>query len=317
MYPTLALFFLDCLKVSNCYPSWRRFCRAGLWVVLGAIFEVSINAADEPGNQSASAPTNATEALKLPEQCSYTMEMKLLNIPPELQNIRSQLPENFGSHSFKYYQSGEKTRTEMGLPSAAAANETGKKTKKQAGKAGGLGIEHSIIITDAGQKTLTSIYPDLKSYVVMLMPAQIQKLHEKDPNVATQVMQKEKLGEETIDGRLCYKYRMVTRTSGTTNDSTVWFAKDLPELPVRIQNDKVIIVFRDIALAKPDAKLFEAPASYTRYDDMQKFVKERIKTGGGSEVAKIFVDMLVNSAAGAAGGALGGILRMPMPFPGR
>jgi hypothetical protein len=65
-------------------------------------------------------------------------------------------------------------------------------------------------------------------------------------------------------------------------ETTVWYAADMNNFPIRIQmpaeeGSTVIMTFKDIKLARPDAKQFEAPAGLTRYTSGEALVDAMTK----------------------------------------
>jgi hypothetical protein len=63
-------------------------------------------------------------------------------------------------------------------------------------------------------------------------------------------------------------------------EATVWNAKDLKNFPVKIQHTQEgvesTLYFKDVKLAKPDASLFEPPAKYKKYSNMQELMQQEI-----------------------------------------
>jgi hypothetical protein len=97
------------------------------------------------------------------------------------------------------------------------------------------------------------------------------------------------LGKETVDGHPCTKTKaVVTDDKGVKSDATLWKATDLKNFPVKLEKTEsatlVTMYFRDIKLAKPEAKMFEPPAGSTKYDSMQALMQGAMaKRFGGAQ----------------------------------
>jgi hypothetical protein len=134
-----------------------------------------------------------------------------------------------------------------------------------------MGMDRIVSITRPGKKNQTQIYPNLKSSVTTPLSQTQLDMFEKEPRI-----EKTELGKETIDGHPCVKNKVVvTDSKGKTHESTVWNATDLKSFPVKIQTAEddttVVMLFKQIRLAKPDAAKFEVPSDYKHYDDAQAF----------------------------------------------
>jgi hypothetical protein len=80
---------------------------------------------------------------------------------------------------------------------------------------------------------------------------------------------------------------LVTDDKGQKAEAIVWNATDLKEFPVQMQmNDKeatVVMRYKEIKLARPDAKQFEAPAGYSKHSDMMQLMQVAAqKMAGGA-----------------------------------
>ncbi len=95
-------------------------------------------------------------------------------------------------------------------------------------------------------------------------------------------VERTELGKETIDGHPCVKCKMVvTRTNGSLGTMLVWEATDLDHFPIRTQigvgtKQVFTTTFHEVNRAKPDASLFEVPAGYTRYNNIQEIMTNRV-----------------------------------------
>ena len=80
----------------------------------------------------------------------------------------------------------------------------------------------------------------------------------------------EKLGEETIDGHPCVKWK-VTMTTPDAKSVTYysWGAQDLDNFEIKKEftgtaNESTVFEYSNIALGDPDKSVFEIPAGYTQ-----------------------------------------------------
>jgi len=125
------------------------------------------------------------------------------------------------------------------------------------------GMERIISIFRPDRKATFVLYPNSKSYVMMPLAKGDAEALEKGLT-----MEKNALGKETIDGHPCVKNKTVVKNQqGSVFEATTWNAADLKDLPIQIQtqgkNTTVVMRFRQIQFARPDAKQFEVPAGYT------------------------------------------------------
>ncbi|MCD6051629.1 MAG: hypothetical protein K0Q55_3038 [Verrucomicrobia bacterium] len=150
-----------------------------------------------------------------------------------------------------------------------------------------MGMAHIVMVSKAGAKTGLMIYPDMKAYAESPVPAGATP--ESKVEVKTEVV-----GEETVNGHKCKKNKVTITENGKSQTLTTWNATDLKDFPVRVEmpesGGKVQLDYTDIKLEKPDAKLFEAPAGYTRYDNQQALfqgeVMKRMQPPAGAPPAK-------------------------------
>jgi hypothetical protein len=147
-----------------------------------------------------------------------------------------------------------------------------------------LGMDRVVSIILPEQKVTYIIFPGLQSYVNMPLPKEDTATFEKNPKP-----EKTEVGKETIDGHPCVKRQVVvTDDQGVKHEATVWEATDLKDFPVRIltteKDDTIIMRFKDIKLAKPDAKQFDKPEGFKEYPDAQSMmqaVMAKMVSGGG------------------------------------
>ena len=169
-----------------------------------------------------------------------------------------------------------KARMEMNLATATGL----KLPPGAAAQMKSMGLDQMVTISLPEKKSVLLIYPGLQSYVDNPLPAAATNLNFK---VTTT-----ELGKETVAGHPCMENRVfVTDAKGATNEFTVWNATDLKNFPVKISRTgpeaDVTMLFTDVSLTKPAASLFEPPAGYARYDNVQTMMQTEMmkKMGGG------------------------------------
>lgn len=136
-----------------------------------------------------------------------------------------------------------------------------------------MGMDKMISIIRPDKRATLVICPAIKSYAEMPMGADEVADWSRKYKV-----EKSSLGQETLDGHLCEKKKApVYDEKGGKVDATVWEATDLKSFPIQMQMNQseatVIMRYRDVQLARPEAKLFEAPAGFTKYDSMEKLMQ--------------------------------------------
>ncbi|MBE0541454.1 MAG: hypothetical protein IH623_08720 [Verrucomicrobia bacterium] len=135
-----------------------------------------------------------------------------------------------------------------------------------------FGMDQVVSIVRPDKKSLHVIYPKLQSYVTLpLAPDNLEA-------VAKAKTTKERLGTETLDGQPCVKHKVtLTTVNGEKQELTVWNASNLKDFPVQIltkQDEGTVITrYRQVQLARPEAKLFDPPATFKEYPDMQSFMQ--------------------------------------------
>ncbi len=89
-------------------------------------------------------------------------------------------------------------------------------------------------------------------------------------------IEKTESGREVFDGHPCVKYKVVVNVEGQAQELTLWSASDLKGFPVKIYaeaaGNKITLRAKEVKLAKPEARVFEVPASYTKLDGIPAMV---------------------------------------------
>ncbi len=132
-----------------------------------------------------------------------------------------------------------------------------------------MGMDKITTITRKDTRTVYLIYPNMKAAAKMPLPKEQADALAKNPK-----MEKTAMGKETVDGHPCEKSKVVfSDDRGQKREAVVWSATDLKDFPVRIetldQGTTVQMNFKQVQLAKPDAKLFEPPKGFAEYDSVQ------------------------------------------------
>jgi len=136
-----------------------------------------------------------------------------------------------------------------------------------------LGMDRVVSVLRADRKTLFIIYPSAQSYVNMA-------LSKEETDSASLKIEKTPLAQETIDGHPCVKNKVVVRRdTNVVLNATAWNATDLKDFPIQIatkEKDMTSIMrFQQIQFVRSDAKLFEPPAGFAKFNNSQSLVLAR------------------------------------------
>jgi hypothetical protein len=149
-------------------------------------------------------------------------------------------------------------------------------------KAAGLSRVVTVLLPER-RKALV-IYPGANSYAEIAMaPEEAADMYKKVE------IEKNRMAKETIGGHVCEKTKVTLRSdNGEKHDALVWYATDLNNFPLRIQMDQadatVVMDFRDVKLARPDSKQFEAPPGFVRYDNAETLMQNAmLRALGGTK----------------------------------
>lgn len=158
--------------------------------------------------------------------------------------------------------SGRKMRNEMDMTKMSAVPARELEGMKQ------MGMDQMTILVLPEKPATYMVFPNLKSYCDM--PAS-------DKSKAEGKLEKTELGSETIEKHPCKKSKLTfTDKDGKTAEALVWEATDLKNFPIQyqtVEDEKTTTTtFSDIKMEKPEAALFELPASYKKYGNMQEMM---------------------------------------------
>ena len=138
-----------------------------------------------------------------------------------------------------------------------------------------MGMGEMTMISQEGKPNSYLVYPSLKAYATIPTP------NNKETDDSKIKLDSTELGKDAVDGQPCIKNRVViTEADGAKSEATVWNSTELKKFPVRIETakdgTKVRMTFKNVKLAKPDAKLFDPPADYKKHDNVQGMMQEAI-----------------------------------------
>jgi hypothetical protein len=145
-----------------------------------------------------------------------------------------------------------------------------------------MGMTRNIMLMSTGSTNMTVIFPDLTSYIQSAMPKELMEALTNDTK-----MDKADLGKDTVDGHACLKSKFTfTSDNGKKQEVLVWNATDLKNFPVKMQFPSNIggetIAFKNVRLAKPDAKMFEPPTDYTKCANQQELQQKAMARAAAS-----------------------------------
>ncbi len=135
-----------------------------------------------------------------------------------------------------------------------------------------MGMDKMAAITLPDKKTILIVYPSLQAYVEQAMNDR-SSIQDSDLKIETT-----SLGKETVKGHACDKTKIIiTDKDGNKHEGTAWKAADMKNFPIQLQMTEkqgvVTMVFLDVKFDKPDAKLFDPPAGYTKYASQQELMQ--------------------------------------------
>ena len=139
-----------------------------------------------------------------------------------------------------------------------------------------MGMDQMVTIARPDKKAAYLIYPGMQSYTeIQLSNA------DSAPTNGDYKAEITEIGKETVDGHPCVKNKyVVTDNEGVKHESTVWNATDLKNFPVKIQTleqgNDVTMLFKNVSLTKPAASLFDPPAGFKKYDNIQQLMQQEM-----------------------------------------
>ena len=162
----------------------------------------------------------------------------------------------------RFAVSGGKMRNEMDMTKMGNVRASDLDGMKQ------MGMDQMVILALPEKSTTYMVFPKLESYCNMPKP---------DRGSSEGKVEKTELGKDTVEKHPCTKSKLTfTDKDGQTAEAIVWEATDLKDFPIQYQTAEngrtATTTFSDIKMEKPDASLFELPASYKKYGSMQEMM---------------------------------------------
>lgn len=141
-----------------------------------------------------------------------------------------------------------------------------------AGQLKQLGMDQVVSIVRPDKQSLHLLYPKLKAYVTLPMSPEDLEF------AAKAELAKEQLGTETLEGQPCVKHKVTfVPPRGEKQELTVWQATNLKDFPVQTltkrDEETFITRYRQVQFTRPEARLFDPPADFKGYPDMQSFMQ--------------------------------------------
>jgi hypothetical protein len=153
------------------------------------------------------------------------------------------------------------------------------KSKELEGSAASLrqmGMDRTVSIVRPDKQMVFVIYPSLRAYaetpIVRGRAGHANQEYKIDSTP---------LGDETVDGHPCQKNKVtVSGADGEKHEAIVWNATDLKDFPVKMQMTQTgvttVMKYSQIKFDKPEAKLFDPPVGFDKYDSMEKMMQAAI-----------------------------------------
>jgi hypothetical protein len=139
-----------------------------------------------------------------------------------------------------------------------------------------MGMDRMVSIVRPDKQVVIVVYPSLNAYAETPMDKGTAGKSAQDLKVEST-----KMGNETVDGHPCEKNKVIISTGGNDRqEAIVWNATDMKNFPVKMQmsqpNGTMIMTYSNIKFDKPDAKLFEPPAVFEKYDSVEKLMQTAV-----------------------------------------
>jgi hypothetical protein len=222
------------------------------FVILGCLLLVSVSSAQMPGGP----PPDPCAALGkfFTKDAAFTASAKVVSAGKKAHDNLTMV--------MLFAVSGGNMRNEIDMTKMSGVRASDLDGMKQ------MGMDKMVILKLADKQAAYIVYPGLQSYCDM--PAG------KKGNTEGKV-DKTELGKDTVENHACTKSKLTfTAKDGQTSEALVWEATDMKNFPIQYQTvdegQTTTTTFTDIRMGKPDAALFELPASYKKYDNMQQMM---------------------------------------------
>ena len=220
--------------------------------LLGCLLLVSVSFAQMPGGP----PPDPCAALAkfLSRDAAFTASAKVVRAGKKARDNQTVV--------MLFAVSGGNLRNEMDLTKMSGMPASDLEGMKQ------MGMDKMVILKLADKQAAYIVYPNLQSYCDM----PTGKKGNPDGK-----LDKTELGSDTVENHACTKSKLTfTDKDGRTAEALVWEATDMKNFPIQYQTvdegQTNTATFSDIKMGKPEAALFELPASYKKYDGMQQMI---------------------------------------------
>jgi outer membrane lipoprotein-sorting protein len=222
------------------------------FALLGCLLLVSASIAQMPGGP----PPDPCEALGkfFTRDAAFTASAKVVQ-------VGKKKSDNLTMTLF-FAVSGGNMRNEMDMTKMTGVRASDVEGIKQ------MGMDKMVILKLADKQGAYIVYPNLQSYCDM--PARTK-------GNSDGTLDKTELGSDTVENHACKKFKLtLTNKDGQTAEALVWEATDMNNFPIQYQTvddgQTTTTTFSDIKMGKPDAALFELPATYKKYGSMQEMI---------------------------------------------
>lgn len=219
-----------------------------------------------PGIRGAGAPEHASKAVPVPAFAPAPPPAPA--IPAYLEFGRRDFSADLIMTSFKdksilFISSGKLARRGPNFRSDIDISNAIKEASPEARM-----FSRMAFIEIAAEKRVYTLYPELKKY----MDAELVKPRGKEVRI-----DRERLGEETIDGHRCVRYRItITPEDGKPYGGLIWEAKNLDNFVIKAefeeQGVKSVIELRNVKFVTPPAVLFQVPKGFDRASNMMELM---------------------------------------------
>ncbi|HEV2328519.1 MAG TPA: hypothetical protein VGY56_07000 [Verrucomicrobiae bacterium] len=138
-----------------------------------------------------------------------------------------------------------------------------------------------VFLTKKNERMVYMIYPSVQAYIPIPIPD--SALAEFDTRSDTIQIQKTELGQETLLGHPCIKYKAVdTEPNVPPQEGLIWSATDLQGFPIGMvlhsEGALMKFNFQEVQIRNPDSSLFVIPTNYisfTNSADLLNYAREK------------------------------------------
>jgi hypothetical protein len=92
-----------------------------------------------------------------------------------------------------------------------------------------------------------------------------------------QIKEKEKVGEETVNGYKTDKFHIKATVMGSPATMYYWMASEFDSVPIRMDTNGMIREMRNINTNRPDAALFEIREGYKRDTQTEQMMRRALQ----------------------------------------